>query len=120
MFKSTLNRMIAAFLIVFVILVGWSYHNWINRDTLIVGDFYDKLRGYMMTSTIYNNHDDHTSIRLYRLANQLMMLRYDSKTDKLSFGVSIKKDDVNEKVTFRMYTLVKSIGDLGIYKSNIQ
>lgn len=121
MFKSTLNRMIAALLCVFVVLAGWSYYNWINRDTLIVGDLYDKLRGYMMVNPIYNNYDDHTSIRLYRLANQLMMLRYDSKTDKLSLGVSIKKDNVNEKVIFRMYTLVKSMGgDLGIYKSIIK
>lgn len=120
MFKSTLNRVIAVLLCVFVVLAGWSYYNWMNRDTLIVGDFYDKLRGYMMVNPIHNNHDDHTSIRLYRLANQLMMLRYDSKTDMLSLGVSIKKDDVNEKVTFRMYTLVKSIGDLGIYKSIIK
>ena len=116
MFKSALNRVIAVLLCVFVMLAGWSYYNWMNRDTLIVGDFYDKLRGYMMINPVYNNHDDHTSIRLYRL----MILRYDSKTDMLSLGVSIKKDDVNEKVIFRMYTLVKSIGDLGIYKSIIK
>jgi len=117
MFKNVIDRALVCLIAIFIILSGYSYYNWNNRDTLIVGDYYDLIVGHMLIWPIRHNYDNHTSIKIFDLANQQIMIKHDTQTNKLYLGVSIKAE--KDKVTFRMYELVKAIGDLGIYKSTI-
>lgn len=117
MFKDVINKALICLIAIFLIVGGYSYYNWSKRDTLIVGDYYDLIVGHMLMGPIHHNYDSHTSIKIFDLANQQIMIKHDTQTNKLYLGISIKAEE--DKVTFRMYELVKAIGDLGIYKSTI-
>lgn len=117
MFKDIINRALVCLIAIFIIVGGYSYYNWSKRDTLIVGDYYDLIIGHMLMGPIRHNYNNHTSIKIFDLANQQIMIKHDTQTNKLYLGVSVKVEE--DKATFRMYELVKAIGDLGIYKSTI-